>query len=134
MTKAGFISRDYTWSLKSGRESRTSKFRLRDNYLIFYLKYIDPRLNQINKGRFKDIALSSLSGWDTIIGLQFENLVLDNRSKILKHLHIRVEDIIADNPYLQKQTSNQKGSDHSPQLKLGGSSNSYFYKLSKALG
>ncbi|NGX51849.1 MAG: hypothetical protein KR126chlam5_00136 [Candidatus Anoxychlamydiales bacterium] len=109
LTKAGFISRDYTWSLKSGRESRTSKFRLRDNYLRFYLKYIDPRLNQINKGRYKDIALSSLSGWDSIMGLQFENLALDNRSKILKHLHIRAEDIIADNPYLQRQTSTQKG-------------------------
>ena len=33
LTKAGFISRDYTWSLKSGRESRISKFRLRDNSL-----------------------------------------------------------------------------------------------------
>ncbi len=109
LTKAGFISRDYTWSLKSGKESRISKFRLRDNYLRFYLKYIEPRLNQINKGRFKDISLASLPGWDTIMGFQFENLILDNRIKILKHIHLRAEDIIADNPYLQKQTKNQKG-------------------------
>ncbi len=35
LTKAGFITRDFTWSLKSGKTVRISQFRLSDNYLRF---------------------------------------------------------------------------------------------------
>lgn len=109
LSNAGFISRDYSWSLKSGKESTISRFRLSDNYLRFYLKYVAPRYSQIEKGRFKKIPLSSLPGWDTIMGLQFENQVLNNREKILELLHIRSEDVLADNPFLQRQTILQRG-------------------------
>jgi AAA+ ATPase superfamily predicted ATPase len=109
LTKAGFITRDYTWSLKSGRTGKISQFRLSDNYLRFYLKYIESRLDLIEKGRFEKVALSSLSGWESIMGFQFENLVLGNRNSIIKLLGIRLEDILADNPYLQRKTKRQKG-------------------------
>ena len=109
LTKAGFITRDFTWSLKSGKTGKISQFRLSDNYLRFYLKYIESRLDLIEKGRFEKIALSSLSGWETIMGFQFENLVLGNRNSIIKLLNIRFEDIVADNPYLQRKTKRKKG-------------------------
>ncbi len=109
LSNAGFISRDYSWILKSGSESTISRFRLSDNYLRFYLKYIAPKYAQIEKERFKDGSLSSIPGWETIMGLQFENLVLNNRDQVLKLLNIRSEDVIADNPFLQKQTTRQKG-------------------------
>ncbi|MGD0665519.1 MAG: ATP-binding protein [Rhabdochlamydiaceae bacterium] len=109
LTKAGFITRDYTWSLKSGRTGKISQFRLSDNYLRFYLKYIESRLDLIEKGRFEKVALSSLSGWESIMGFQFENLVLGNRNSIIKLLGIRLEDILADNPYLQRKTKRKKG-------------------------
>lgn len=109
LISAGFISRDYIWSLKTGKESKTSRFRLSDNYLRFHLKYIAPQYGQIEKGRFKTIALSSLSNWESIMGLQFENLVLNNREKIFELLNIRVEDVIADNPFLQTPTINRQG-------------------------
>ena len=109
LENAGFITKDYTWSLKSEKESRFYQVRLSDNYLRFYLKYIEPKLNLIKKDRFRDISISSLSAWESILGLQFENLVLSNRNKILKLLNIYVENIIADNPYFQKKTLRQKG-------------------------
>ena len=109
LTKGGFVTRDFTFSLKSGKMGRISQFRLSDNYLRFYLKYIEPRLDRIDKGRFEEISLSSLSGWETIMGFQFENLVLGNRNSILKILNIHYEDIIADNPYIQNQTKRKKG-------------------------
>ena len=109
LEKAGFISRDFTWSLKSGEEAKISQYRLSDNYLRFYLKYIAPNQRKIKKGQYRAISLSSLMNWDTIMGFQFENLVLNNREEILDFLNIRFEDIIVDNPYLQKQTANQKG-------------------------
>ena len=109
LVSAGFISRDYTWSLKSGKEIAVSRFRLSDNYLRFYLKYVAPKYGQIEKGRFKKISLTSLPGWEAIMGLQFENLVLNNREKIFELLNIRPEDVISDNPFLKKQTKKEKG-------------------------
>ncbi len=109
LSKGGFITRDFTYLLKSGKPGRTSQFRLSDNYLRFYLKYIEPRLDLIEKGRFEKVSIASLSGWETIMGYQFENLVLGNRDYILQILNIRFEDVIADNPYLQRQTKRKKG-------------------------
>jgi len=65
------------------------------------LRYIEPNKNKIKRGGFKDISLSSFSGWNSIIALQFENLVLNNREKLKTLLNIQNEDIVYDNPYFQ---------------------------------
>lgn len=70
---------------------------------------MSPNRDRILRDGFKSTALSSLPGWSAIMGLQFENLVLKNRKKIWEKLGIRPEDIVADNPYFQKQTSTKKG-------------------------
>lgn len=106
---AGFVTRDYTWSVKSGRPSKLSVYRLSDNYLRFYLKNIYPNQDRIVRGGFENDTISSLPGWSSIMGLQFENLVLKNRKKIWSSLHIQPKDIIADNPYFQKKTSTHSG-------------------------
>jgi uncharacterized protein len=106
---AGFITRDFSWSIKTGGIGKISRYRLSDNYLRFYIKYVAPKQIEIEKGKFKTISLSSLPGWDSIMGLQFENLILNNREKIFELLNLKVEDIVSDNPYLQRQTSKQKG-------------------------
>jgi hypothetical protein len=50
-----------------------------------------------------------MPGWEGVMGLQFENLVLNNRSVIWKALGLRVEDIVFENPYFQPKTSKQVG-------------------------
>ena len=109
LAKAGFISRDYTWSLSSGKESRISQFRISDNYLRFYLKYIEPNRNQIDRDRYQTTAAIHRPGWDSVMGLQFENLILNNRNKILNIIGIKPEDVLADNPYSQRATTREKG-------------------------
>lgn len=106
---SGFISRDYTWNLKSGIDSRLSRFRLKDNYLRFYLKYMASKVDRITKGQFEDVSLSNLPNWDGLMGLQFENLVLNNRKLIQQKLGITPDDIVTDNPFFQHQTTKQKG-------------------------
>ena len=106
---SGFIEREYTWSLQSGKESKLSKYRIRDNYLRYYLKFILPSLRQIKKGLFKSTSPFNMHGWEGIIGLQFESLVLNNRPSIWKSLGLRIEDIIFENPYFQSKTSKQAG-------------------------
>lgn len=83
--------------LKLRKTSALSKYRLRDNYLRFYIKYIASKLIQINRNQYVDTALSSLLGWDTIMGLQLENLVLNNRELIQKILGLDPNYIVQDN-------------------------------------
>ncbi|MBF0359368.1 MAG: ATPase [Oligoflexia bacterium] len=105
----GFIERDFTWLIKNCKISKLSHYRLRDNYTRFYLKYIYPNKAKIEKGQFENISINNLPGWNTILGLQFENLVLNNRIKILQSLSIPAEDVICASPYFQRKTSRQSG-------------------------
>lgn len=62
LIQAGFITRDFTWLIKTGKSSRLSQFRLSDNYLRFYLKYVSQNLHKIDRDEFKDISMSTFSG------------------------------------------------------------------------
>lgn len=106
---AGFLSRYYTWDIKTGCVSKLSRYSIRDNYIRFYLKYILPNRHKIETGSFDDKSLSNLTGWTSIMGLQFENLVLNNRKKIWEILEIKADEIIWDNPFFQRRTSKMPG-------------------------
>ena len=104
LLKAGFISRDFTWHLKNGKPSKLSHFRLSDNYVRFYLKYIDPIRDKIQKG-----ALTQVPAWYSIMGLQFENCVLNNRPLIWNALQIDSNEIESDNPFFQTKKAARQG-------------------------
>jgi uncharacterized protein len=106
---AGFIARDFTWHLKTSDASKLSHYRLKDNYIRFYLKYIAPHKVQIEKNMFSTKSPSTLPGWETMLGLQFENLVLNNELRIAQLLNIPLEDIIFSNPFFQRKTQKQEG-------------------------
>ncbi len=106
---AGYVTQHFSWSLKTERIGRRSIYRLSDNYLRFFIKYIEPNLGKIRKGSYQDISLQTLPAWDTIMGLQVENLLLNNRPLLLKPLAINPVDIVADNPYIQRATKQHKG-------------------------
>lgn len=105
---AGFVTRDYCWD-KTGAKAKLSHLRLSDNYLRFYLKYIEPKKELIEQGIYKDVALERLPQWPTIMGFQFENLVLNNLPLIIQMLDIPVESLIAAGPYFQRKTMRQEG-------------------------
>jgi len=104
LEEGGFIHRDFTWNVNTRRKSRLSVYRLSDNYSRFYLKYIAP-----NADRIKQNTLTKIPAYESILGLQFENLVLNNRKCIYKLLDIDPGSIIIDNPYFQNATKNQSG-------------------------
>lgn len=109
LIKSGFVKRDWTWNIKEGKESVLSQYRLSDNYLRFYLKYIEPNFTKIDQDEFKGRSLSRALGWIAIMGLQFENLVLNNRAFIWQKLNIFPADITANNPYFQRPRARQQG-------------------------
>jgi len=104
LVETGYINRDHTWNIKSGKESNLCKFRLRDNYLRFYLKYIEPKRTQIEKNR---VVIPP--AWSSIMGIQFENLVLNNFHRIYELLRLDPGEVIYDNPYFQRPTKTHPG-------------------------
>lgn len=106
---AGFITKHFQWSLKTGAQSKYSLYRLSDPYLRFYIKYIEPNRQKIDQNSFANISINQLPGWETMFGYQIECLLLHNRSLILKAIGIEPADIIGDNPYVQLKNSRQQG-------------------------
>jgi AAA+ ATPase superfamily predicted ATPase len=106
---SGFITEHYQWSLKKGKIGRQSLYRLSDQYVRFYLKYIESELPLIRQGIFGTEELVKLPGWETIMGFQVESLLLQNRPLLLKSLDIRGQEVVADNPYIQKAVSRRRG-------------------------
>ncbi len=106
---AGFIARDYTWNVRTGETGKLSRFRLRDNYLRFYLKYILKNRDKIERESYELKSLASLPEWSTILGLQFENLVLNSRRQLHELLHIDPQDVVNENPYYQRKTRRHPG-------------------------
>jgi len=109
LEKSGFIS-SYT-SKKPGKKgtSKNMRFRLCDNYLRFYLKYIYPQKPAINSRHIEHLELDTLPGWDTIMGLQFENLILNNYKLVCSILGINLSSIMGAGPYYQKTTKSKPG-------------------------
>lgn len=105
----GFIEKEPTWSIASKNISILSQYRLRDNYTRFYLNYILPNKLKIEKRQLDDISIHHLPGWYAMLGLQFENLVINNQKKIMHLLGIRPEDILLSGPYFQRKTARQEG-------------------------
>jgi len=104
LVASGLLARDHTWNLKTGEEGKYSRFRLSDNYTRFYLKYIAPNRRRIERG-----TMTNLPNIDTVLGLQFENLVLQNRLAILQRLGIALDEVIYENPFIQRKTQRRRG-------------------------
>lgn len=106
---SGYVTQNYSWSIKTTKIGRNHLYRLSDNYLRFYLKYIEPNLPKINKNFFRDLSLMSLPSWDIMFGFQVETLLLKNRLTLLQSLDIPSSDVEADGPYIQRKTVTTKG-------------------------
>ena len=121
LTISGFLSRDFTWHLKSEKLSKLSRYRLSDNYLRFYVKYIQPNVPRIEKDRFEHHSITALPGWPSIMGLQIENLVLNNMNQINNLIGIYPDEILNEGPFFQRKTIRQKGCqiDYLVQAKFG---------------
>jgi AAA+ ATPase superfamily predicted ATPase len=104
LVTTGYVAQDKTWNLKEGSVSKLSHFRLKDNYIRFYLRYIFPNIDKIKKEIF-----SPPPNWEAIMGLQFENLVLNNSKLLWKIVGIQAADILFENPFFQRKSKTQSG-------------------------
>lgn len=104
----GFIRRDYTWNFH-GSLSRLSQLRISDNYTRFYLKYIYPRKDKIMKHPFPREQGLVLLNWNSIMGIQFESLILNNLTTLIPKIRINESEIIQIGPYFQNRTKRLPG-------------------------
>lgn len=100
---AGFVASDNTWNIKSKHESNLKKFRLKDNYIRFYLNFVLPNKHKVENAIFPTNSLTGLSGWETIMGLQFENLVINNIAKLCDLIGLDITYIEQAGPFFQKK-------------------------------
>ena len=105
LDEGGFISSDQGKNPESGEESRIGKYRLRDNYTRFYLKYIAGHKAEIERGVFRYVSLEHLPGWNTIMGLQFENLIVNNAMELVPFLGLGNSVVLSAAPYRHERRS-----------------------------
>ena len=99
LKEGGFISDDQGLNPATGENSRVGKYRLKDNYTRFYLKYVMPRKAQIESGSFRFASLGTLPEWNSVMGLQFENLIVNNAMSLLPFLHLGNSIVESAAPY-----------------------------------
>ena len=99
LEEAGIVASDSGKNPESGKDARMVKYRLRDNYSRFYLRYIEPEKTAIDKGTFALGSLDSLDGWDSVMGLAFENLVVNNVRDLMVPLGLGTAHVTSAAPY-----------------------------------
>lgn len=111
LVESGFVAADAGKDPETGKDLARQRYRLKDNYARFFLKYIDPVKTMIDNGRYAFTSLDTLENWNTILGLQFENLIINNYSELIPHLHLGSVLLTSAAPYRKSPvpSRNQKG-------------------------
>lgn len=109
MVEAGFLSVDVGLNPSSSKDVREVRYRIRDNYIRFYLKFILPRKRAISEGSYKFVSMSRVPGWDVVMGLQFETLVRNNLSTLLPLVGLGNTVLTSAAPYVRRGTRKGEG-------------------------
>ena len=109
LCEAGFISADNGLNPATAREVREVHYRIRDNYVRFYLKFIRPRLRAIENGSLGTVDVFGLPGWNSIAGLQFECLVRNNLSLLLPLIGMGATVVTSAAPYVKRSGKRGEG-------------------------
>ena len=109
LVESGFVAADAGLNPSTGRPAGIVRYRIRDNYARFYLRCIEPRLETIDSGAFRFQSLEQLPGWETLLGLQFEALILNHAAELLPRLGLERTLVLSAAPWLQTPGSRRRG-------------------------
>ena len=99
LEEAGLVAREAGRNPETGKPVKDRRYRIRDNYVRFYLKFIEPVKEVIDEGLFDFSSLEQFIGWESIMGLQFETLVINNSPDLLRALHMGRVLVLSAAPY-----------------------------------
>ena len=106
---AGFVARESNLNAVTGKPARIDRYRICDNYVRFYLRFIEPNRTAIENGLFRFASMEQLKGWDSQLGYQFENLVLNHVGDLFGHLGVDRSLFLSAAPYVQRGTKRGEG-------------------------
>jgi len=109
LSEAGFVSKNANVNPETGKPFKLATYRVSDNYTRFYLKYVEPHEAEIRAGRFVFPALADLPGWRSIMGLQFENMVVNSIDALLPLLKLEGQHVLAAAPYVSRKAGDGEG-------------------------
>ena len=109
LVEAGFLSADEGLNPVTGRSVREVRYRVRDNYVRFYLKFIEPRRKSVEDGSLRLSSPARLPGWDTVMGLQFETLVRNNLRSLLPLVGMDGSVLVSAAPYVVRGRKKGEG-------------------------
>lgn len=117
LVEGGFVDDDPGKNPETGKEVGIVRYRLRDNYTRFFLKYVAPHRQEIERGAYDFKTLEMLPGWDGVMGLQFENLIVNNAMELVPHLGIGNAIVVSAAPYRNNKSA-RDGSSRGCQIDL----------------
>lgn len=109
LEEAGFVAGSEGLNPATGKPVRERRYRLKDNYTRFYLRYVLPKREAIRNGFYRAIPLERLPGWDAVMGLQFENLVLNNIQAVASLVGLEGKCIESAAPYFRSGRKTGRG-------------------------
>lgn len=109
LESAGFVASDSGLNPDTGRPAKIAHYRIRDNYTRFYLHHMEPRMDAIRSGSFEFETLDRLAGWQSILGLQFEALVVNHYRELLPRLNSGRGLILSAAPFRKRGKDGGKG-------------------------
>jgi len=109
LTEAGFVACATGKNPSTGKEAREVRYRICDNYTRFYLRYVLPKKEAIKAGLCQYGSLDRLPGWDAIMGLQFENLILNNIDSLAPLIGLVGKNIESAAPYFRSGRKTGQG-------------------------
>ena len=109
LEEAGFIAGAIGRNPSTGKLAREVRYRLSDNYTRFYLRYVLPKKEAISHGFYRYGSLDRLPGWDAVMGLQFENLVLNNIATLAPLVGLTGKNVESAAPYFRSGRKTGEG-------------------------
>ena len=109
LAEGGFIAAENGLNPETGKTARIDRYRLKDNYTRFYLRCVEPRKSEIATGGYRFASVGQLPGWDAIIGLAFENLIVNSWQEILPRIGVGNAIVESVAPYRRTSSDSGKG-------------------------
>ena len=109
LVEAGFAMSDAGRNPETGGALREVRYRLSDNYCRFYLKYIEPVKDVIDRDEYEFAGLEALENLEAVMGLAFENLIVNNYHALIPFLHLNGTVITSAAPYARRGTAGARG-------------------------
>ena len=109
LSEAGLVAMDAGRNPETGDAIRDRRYRLKDNYARFYLRYIEPAKASIDAGSPAFDSLDALDGWESVMGLAFENMVVNNWPELIRPLHLGRALVVSAAPWRKPKSGQGPG-------------------------